>query len=88
MWEREEGREGEKERKTLMWERNIDWLAPTGGLIEHWTHNPGMRLAWELDQLPFVYGMMLQPTEPHWPQLSSYKATKPMRLGPHPYEPI
>ena len=41
----------EREKETLMWERNIDQLTPVPALTRDQTHNL------------LVHGMMLQPTE-------------------------
>ena len=68
--EREEGRE-----RTSMQERNIDWLPPVCTWTRDRRHpdrglNPQPRCVPWLGVKPatfFGYGMVLQPTKPHWP---------------------
>ena len=69
-WGRERKRKKERERGIDV--KNIDWLplifTPTGDR----THSPGMCLTRNRNPNPLVYGMMLQPTEPHWPRLQPF----------------
>ena len=47
--------------------RSIDWLLPRCAWTGDWVHMLGRCPDEELKSWPFGYGMMLQPTEPHWP---------------------
>ena len=58
---RETGRE--RERRTSMWERNINWLPPVYTPTGDWTHNQACALTRDQSHSALVYGMMLQPTE-------------------------
>ena len=58
------GKGGRKrERETLIWERNIDWLPRIHASMRVWTCNPGKCLDWELNQRPFPLWDDTQPTE-------------------------
>ena len=46
-------REGEREKETSMWKRNIDQLPPICTPTGDWTCNPGMCPDWELNLQPF-----------------------------------
>ena len=66
----ERGEKRKRERQTSMLKRNIDQLPLPCVPTRDWTCNPGMCTARNRTTNGLVYGMMLQPTEPHWPGLS------------------
>ena len=63
-------RERERERETVMWETNIDWLPSPRTLIREGTCNLSMCPDWELNLRPFIYRMLFQPSKSHWPRLT------------------
>ena len=55
----------EREKETLMWERNTNQLPHSN---QGSSPQPGMCTDWELNWQPLGYGTVIQPTEPLQPQ--------------------
>ena len=55
---------GREEKKTSIWERNVDQLPPVHAPTGDGTHSPGMCSDQQLNPQPSVYQTMLQPIKP------------------------
>ena len=66
---RDRGRERGREREKHQYEISINQLPPLCSRTGDQTHNPGTCPDQELNPQPFSYRTILQPTEPHWPEI-------------------